>query len=465
MEIELNPSSLLQNSKAAVLDNFYPAVAPDVSNSRISIFGAGYVGCVSAACLSNDGFQVVAVDPDQFKVERLAKGQAPIVEPGLAELLEHGHHTDLLSATQSVADAISNTDISFCCVGTPSLPDGTLNTDYVRQVCEDIGKALKQKSAFHIVVMRSTILPGTMEELVVPTLERVSGKTAGRDFGVAYYPEFLREGTAIADYYRPGAIVFGQYDNDNRSIEALKALVSHIPVTPHVVAMRCAEIVKYANNCWHAVKISFSNEIGNLCKAKSIDSHVVMDVLCSDTRLNISRAYMKPGFAYGGSCLPKDLRALSALGRMLNVPTPVLDATRIANTGQIEHARSLIDTARQERIGFVGITFKSDTDDLRESPMLELVEGFLGKGKEIAVYDPNVARTANEGRNFLKHIAPLLRGSIQEVLAASSVLVIGNKYPGLKEAIEAAKKPLVVIDLTRIEAPQNRNVIYHGLCW
>ncbi|MDQ0559264.1 GDP-mannose 6-dehydrogenase [Rhizobium mesoamericanum] len=463
MEIDLNSVRLASKSKVAALENYYPTVEP--RPYRVSVFGAGYVGCVSSACLSKDGFAVVAVDPDRFKVEHLARGQAPIVEPGLDELLQIAHTNDLLSATHSAVDAINDTDISFCCVGTPSLPDGTLNTNYVREVCEEIGKALRQKADFHIVVMRSTILPGTMEELVIPTLEKASGKIAGHDFGVAYYPEFLRESTAIADYYKPGAIVFGQYADDTRSIDALKVLVAHIGVTPHVIPMRSAEIVKYANNCWHAVKISFSNEIGNICKAKNIDSHVVMDVLCSDTRLNISRAYMKPGFAYGGSCLPKDLRALTALGRSMNVPTPVLDAARLANAVQIDHARSLIDAASHESIGFIGVTFKADTDDLRESPLLELVEGFLGKGKEVSIFDPHAARDASQGRNYLKHIAPLLHDSIKDVIARSEVIVVGNKYPGLKDAIETAGKLVTVIDLARIEIPENRNVIYHGLCW
>ncbi|WP_431323913.1 nucleotide sugar dehydrogenase [Rhizobium sp. YTU87027] len=463
MEIELNSAHPAAKQKVTVLDDYYPSA--ETGRYRVSVFGAGYVGCVFSACLSKDGFAVIAVDPDRFKVERLAEGEPPIVEPGLDELLHAAHAIDLLSATHSAADAINDTDISFCCVGTPSLPDGTLNTNYVRQVCEDIGKALRHKADFHIVVMRSTILPGTMEELVIPTLEKASGKIAGRDFGIAYYPEFLRESTAIADYYRPGAIVFGQYADDTRSIAALKTLVRHIGVTPHVIPMRSAEIVKYANNCWHAVKISFSNEIGNICKAKNIDSHVVMDVLCSDTRLNISRAYMKPGFAYGGSCLPKDLRALTALGRSMNVPTPILDAARLANTMQIDHARSLVDGASHEAIGFIGVTFKADTDDLRESPLLELVEGFLGKGKDVSIYDPNVARDANQGRNFLKHIAPLLKDTIKDVIARSEVIVVGNKYPGLIDAIETAGKPITVIDLARIEEPENKSVIYHGLCW
>ncbi|RDJ06730.1 nucleotide sugar dehydrogenase [Rhizobium grahamii] len=463
MELDLHSIHHASKQKVALLDTYYPGTG--TRTHRVSVFGAGYVGCVSSACLCNDGFPVVAVDPDPFKVEHLADGQAPIVEPGLDELLQNAHAGDLLNATQSAADAINDTDISFCCVGTPSLPDGTLDTNHVRQVCEDIGKALRHKNDFHIVVMRSTILPGTMEEIVIPTLERASGKVAGRDFGVAYYPEFLRESTAIADYYKPGAIVFGQYADDTRSIDVLRELVGSIGVTPHVIPMRSAEIVKYANNCWHAVKISFSNEIGNICKAKDIDSHVVMDVLCSDTRLNISRAYMKPGFAFGGSCLPKDLRALTALGRSMNVPTPLLDAARLANNVQIDHARSLVDAAPHEKIGFIGVTFKADTDDLRESPLLALVEGFLGKGKEVTIYDPNVARDASQGRNFLKHIAVLLRDGMDEVIASSEVIVVGNKYPGLKDALEAAGMPVTVIDLARIERPENGNITYHGLCW
>lgn len=433
---------------------------------RVSVFGAGYVGCVSAACLSNDGFRVVAVDPDSFKVSCLARGEAPIIEPDLAEFLEKANLNGMLTATTSAEEAVEMTNVSLCCVGTPSLLDGTLNTDYVRQVSFEIGRALRNKSEFHVVVMRSTILPGTMEEVVIPALEEASGKIAGVDFGVAYYPEFLRESSAIADYYRPGAIVFGQYGDDTRSIDVLKAMVAHISVVPHVIPLRSAEIVKYVNNCWHAVKISFANEIGNLCKAKDIDSHVVMDVVCADTRLNISKAYMKPGFAYGGSCLPKDLRALSGFGRRMNVATPMLDAAKAANLVQIDRAKQLISDARKDRIGFIGITFKTDTDDMRESPMLSLVENFIGNGKEVSIFDPNVVRDESEGRTYLRHIAPRVLPSINDVIDNADILVVGHKYAGLTGAIEAAGRPLVVVDLARVEVPnRSGHIVYHGLCW
>jgi len=432
----------------------------------VSVFGAGYVGCVSAACLSNDGFRVVAVDSDQFKVSRLAAGEAPIVEPHLDEFLHKAHVNGMLTATMSAEDAVLLTNVSFCCVGTPSLLDGTLNTTYVRQVSRDIGAALKRKTDFHVVVMRSTILPGTMEDIVIPALEEASGKVAGEDFGVAYYPEFLRESSAVADYYKPGAIVFGQYKDDTRSIDVLRSLVAHIGVAPHVIPMRSAEIVKYVNNCWHAVKVSFANEVGNLCKAKEIDSHIVMDVVCADTRLNVSRAYMRPGFAYGGSCLPKDLRALSALGRRMNVPTPMLDAARAANHVQIDKARQLISDVDKDNIGFIGITFKTDTDDLRESPMLSLVESFIGSGKEVWIYDPNVVTEESRGRNYLKHIAPRVRAHFDEVIKNADVIVVGHQYPGLRDALEDAGKPLVVVDLARVEVPKGKSdLTYHGLCW
>lgn len=434
-------------------------------NLSISVVGAGYVGCVSAACLCNDGFNVVAVDVNQHTVDCLASGKSPIIEPGLDELIAAGHEKGMLKASTDLTAAVHATNMTFCCVGTPSLANGTLNTSYVKQVAEQIGKVLRDKDDFHVVVMRSTILPGTMEEVVLPALIEYSGKVPGVDFGVAYYPEFLRESTAIDDYYNPGAIVFGQYADDTRSIAALKSLVSHIAVMPHVIPMRSGEIVKYANNCWHAVKISFANEIGNICKSKDIDSHDVLEVLCSDTRLNISRAYMKPGFAFGGSCLPKDLRALTGFGRLNNVPTPMLDAAYHANVLQIDRAKKLVNNAGKNSLGFMGVTFKENTDDLRESPMVELVETFLGKGKAISIYDPNVVKSESGGRNYLKHIAPLVRDTIDDVVTRSEIVVIGNKYPGLAESIASTNKELTVIDLARVPVRPAANLTYHGLCW
>ncbi|WP_417691901.1 nucleotide sugar dehydrogenase [Roseibium sp.] len=431
----------------------------------VSVFGAGYVGCVSAACLSNDGFKVVAVDPNAHMIRCITNGTSPIIEPGLTEMIEAAHKRGALSATHNVADAISRTNVSFCCVGTPSLPNGTLNTSYVKTVAEQIGAALRDKDDFHVVVMRSTILPGTMDEVVLPSLVEASGKTPGVDFGVAYYPEFLRESTAIEDYYEPGAIVFGQYGDDFRSIEVLKALVSHIPVEPHVITMKSAEIVKYANNCWHAVKISFANEIGNLCKAKDIDSHEVMKVVCADRRLNISPAYMRPGFAFGGSCLPKDLRALTGFGRLNNVNTPMLDAAYRANRIQIDRAKAIIEASGKSRIGFLGVTFKENTDDLRESPLLELVETFMGKGREICIYDPNMVVEDDGGRNYVKHLSCCVVPTVQELFAKSDIVVIGNKYAGVEDVLEQEDRELEMLDLARIQVRGKENLVYHGICW
>ncbi|RYE87713.1 MAG: UDP-glucose/GDP-mannose dehydrogenase family protein [Hyphomicrobiales bacterium] len=431
----------------------------------ISVFGAGYVGCVSAACLVQDGYQVIAVDPDTHKIESLAKGIAPIYEPGLDQLIAAGHQSGALSATPDYVAAVMASDVSFCCPGTPSREDGSLDTKYVQTVSEQIGQALKQKDDFHVVVMRSTILPGTVESIVIPALEKFSGKKAGVDFGVAYYPEFLREGTAVADYYSPGAIVFGELEGDVRSIETLKSLCAHIPVEPHVIPIRSAEMIKYANNCWHAVKIGFANEIGNLCKSVGIDSHVVMDVVCADTRLNISSAYLKPGYAFGGSCLPKDLRALRSFGRVHNTPTPMLEATIAGNAYQIEKAYRLIRRTGKRKVGLLGITFKSDTDDLRESPYLALAERLLGSGYDLSIYDQNVSAMENGGRNFVPHLAPFIRSSAGEVIDAADTVVIGNKDEDHSVAFQSFKGSKVVVDLARLPDAQREGIEYIGLSW
>jgi len=435
--------------------------------TTISVFGAGYVGCVSAACLVQDGHKVIAVDPDTRKIDALAQGVAPIYEPGLDELIAAGHESGALTASGDFVAAVLESDVSFCCPGTPSREDGSLDTRYVQTVSEQIGQALKQKDDFHVVVMRSTILPGTVESIVIPALEKFSGKKAGVDFGVAYYPEFLREGTAIADYYSPGAIVFGELEGDTRSIETLKALCAHIAVEPHVIPIRSAEIVKYANNCWHAVKIGFANEIGNLCASVGIDSHVVMDVVCADTRLNISKAYLKPGYAFGGSCLPKDLRALRSFGRAHNTPTPMLDATMAGNDYQIEKAYKLIRRTGKRKVGLLGITFKSDTDDLRESPYLALAERLLGSGYDLSIYDQNISSSEDGGRSFVAHLAPYIRPTASEVLDAADTIVIGNRDDEHSSAFQSYEGDgtKVVVDLARLPDAKRDGIEYIGLSW
>jgi GDP-mannose 6-dehydrogenase len=424
---------------------------------RVSIFGAGYVGCVSAACLVGDGFSVILVDPDTRKIAMIADGKSPIYEPGLDAIISRGAASGELQATSDYELAVRETDISLCCPGTPSRDDGSLEINFVETVAVQIGSALKHKKEFHTVVVRSTILPGTVENIVIPALEKHSGKEAGVGFGVAYYPEFLREGTAIADYKQPGAIVFGQYKNDVRSIEQLRALCATIPVKPRVIPLRSAEIVKYTNNCWHAVKISFSNEIGNLCKSANIDSHEVMDVLCSDTRLNISKAYMKPGFAFGGSCLPKDLRALRHFGKMANVATPVLNAAVEANEHQLNRAIQLVKNAGNRKIGILGITFKADTDDLRESPM--------GTGYELAIYDPNVSAKNVGGRNYISHLAGFMKSTAGEVVSSSDTIVIGNNAKQNQSALLDAKRGKKIIDLVRVTMTMPKELHYEGLVW
>ena len=362
------------------------AVAESATKFKISIFGIGYVGTVSAACLARDGHDVVAVDVNQGKVNTINEGLSPIVEPRLGESIQAAIRADRLRATTDPSAAILSTDISLICVGTPAQDNGSLDTAFVSRVAQEIGESLRNSTNYHSVVMRSTMLPGTMEKVIIPILERFSGKRAGQDFGIAYFPEFLREGIAIGDYDNPGAIVLGVED-DPRTLQRLMQIHAKFSVAPQVMSIRAAEAVKYANNAWHATKISFANELGLLCKAMDVDSHEVMKALVSDTKLNISPAYLKPGFAFGGSCLPKDVSALRHTGKMADVDTPLLDGVLQANENQIRSAFRLIAATEKRKIGLVGLSFKPDTDDLRYSPMLEIAERLIGRGYELAIYD------------------------------------------------------------------------------
>jgi GDP-mannose 6-dehydrogenase len=438
---------------------------------RVSVFGIGYVGAVSAGCLAKDGHEVVAVDPNAAKVATLNGGRSPIVEPGLDVVIAEQVAAGRLRAVADPATAIGQTDLSFVCVGTPSRFNGSLDTGYVLRAAEEIGSALKAKAAYHTVVVRSTILPGTMEGTIIPALARASGKTPGAGFGVAYYPEFLRESTAIRDYYDPGAIVFGAFDDDREAIDRLTELSAHLPVAPQIVPIRTAEAIKYANNCWHAVKISFANEMGNIFKASGIDSHLVMDILCSDTRLNISRAYMKPGFAFGGSCLPKDLRALRFRARELDVPTPVLDSTLLANEYQLRRAYDMVAELGIRRVGLVGLSFKSDTDDLRESPLVELAERMHGKGYDLRIYDPSVSYGALVGANLhyarshIPHLSTLLADDVETVCEHAEVLVVGCQGAAARKALELCRGKIPVVDLVRVDAASRADGRYDGICW
>ena len=437
---------------------------------KICVFGIGYVGTVSAACLARDGHDVVAVDINQDKVDILNQGLSPIVEPRLNESIRAVVRAGRLKATTDALAAVSSTDISLVCVGTPSQENGSLETSFVSRVAQEIGESIGKSTNFHSVVMRSTMLPGTMEEIIIPILERASGKRAGRDFGVAYLPEFLREGTAIADYDNPGTIVFG-VDDDPRTLRRLMEIHAKFSVAPQVMSIRGAEAVKYANNAWHATKISFANEMGLLCKAMGVDSHEVMNVLVSDTKLNISPAYLKPGFAFGGSCLPKDLSALRYAGRAVDIETPLLDAVLEANENQIRSAFRLVAATGKRRIGLVGLSFKPDTDDLRYSPMLEIAERLIGRGYELAIYDSNIRLSRLTGVNKdhltrrLPHITCLLRETMSDLVDFAEVLVVGNRKEFLKNSLPMIGHDKVIIDLVRIRPEKQTGSNYRGICW
>ncbi len=434
---------------------------------RLSVFGLGYVGCVSAACFAREGHEVIGVDVSRTKVDLTNSGRAPIVEEGINELTNEMVASKRLRATDDVREAIKHSEVSLVCVGTPSQSNGSLDLTYVVRVCEQIGECLKEKSERHTIVIRSTMLPGTIEGTVVPTLEKFSGKKAGQDFGVCINPEFLREGTSIKDFYAPPFTLIGA--DDDRTAKSAAKLYEKIDAPLHVISVRAAEMVKYACNCFHGLKVAFANEIGNIAKELKIDSHDVMRVFCEDTKLNLSPYYLKPGFAFGGSCLPKDLRALAYKAKDLDVQTPVLAAVLQSNRLQIERAIEMVLQTGKKRIGVLGFAFKAGTDDLRESPMVTLIETLIGKGMSLAIYDRDVslARLFGANKQYIEreipHIAQLMRESIADVLAASEVLVIGNKAAEFT-AIEEQATNHIIIDLVRINS-RRTGENYQGICW
>jgi GDP-mannose 6-dehydrogenase len=421
---------------------------------RISIFGLGYVGSVMAACLARNGHEVIGVDPDLGKVDLINAGLSPILESGLPELISACKNNEKLKATDQAAYAIQNSDLSFICVGTPSWPNGSFNLDYVQRACEQIGRALATTGHFHIVTARSTMLSGTVRSLVIPTLERCSGKIAGRDFGVCVNPEFLREGCAIHDYDNPPKTVVG--GTDSTSVGGLRTLYATLTAPFIEAPIEVAEAVKYTDNAWHAVKVNFANEIGAICEASGVDGQAVMDIFCQDRKLNISSVYFRPGLAFGGSCLPKDVRALTYFARMHDVDLPMLNHLLVANERQIERALAKIESHNQRRIGIMGLSFKAGTDDLRESPMVKVVERLYGRGYDIRIYDPYVSLASLRGANrgyiagTIPHIHKMLTTHPEEFLAHSQVLVIGNESAGFKELIQSVGPDLPIVDLVNL---------------
>lgn len=435
---------------------------------RISIFGLGYVGVVSAGCLANDGHEVVGVDPNHVKVDLINKGVTPIIEKDIGEMIEKSVKEGGLRATSSVSEAVLATDVSLVCVGTPSQLNGNLDLSYVRRVCEEIGAAIREKPTFHVVVARSTMLPGSMRNVVIPTLEQASGKKAGVDFGVCNNPEFLREGSAVYDYYHPPKTVIGE--TDAKAGQALVDLYSKMDAPLVRTDVETAEMVKYADNNWHALKVAFANEIGNICKAVGIDGHKVMEIFCQDTKLNLSSYYMKPGFAFGGSCLPKDVRALTYKARSLDVDVPVLNAILPSNDRQIQKAIDMIVNKGHRKIGVLGFAFKAGTDDLRESPMVDVIEHLIGKGYDLRVYDRNVNLAALTGANrdyilnHIPHISRLMVGSVKEVTDFAETIVIGNGASEFRDVPESLRPAQHVVDFVRI-AKRSSDAQYDGICW
>ena len=437
---------------------------------RVSVFGLGYVGCVSAAAFADDGHDVVGVDVVPDKVSAINEGRSPIVEPGLADLLQRGVQEGRLRATSCTEDAVRSTDLSLICVGTPSRKNGSLDLTYLTRVCSEIGEALRGKDDYHVVVVRSTVLPGTTHSVVIPALEAASGKKYGEGFGVSVNPEFLREGTAIRDFKQPPLTLVGH--NHASDAAPTKALYQNIDAPLFSASIRVAEMIKYTSNAWHAVKVVFANEIGNLCKRVDVDSHEVMDIFCQDNKLNLSPYYLKPGFAFGGSCLPKDVRALQYRAKEVDLEMPLIGSVLNSNQLQVQHAIDRIVDSGKKKIGLLGFSFKAGTDDLRESPMVILAEALLGKGFQLCIYDRNVslARLMGANKQYINeqipHLSQHLCESIDDVIDRSELIVIGNAAPEFSDAITRCRPDQVVVDLVRIPLDFSKvRAQYDGICW
>jgi GDP-mannose 6-dehydrogenase len=441
---------------------------------KIAVFGLGYVGVVSAACLARDGHAVVGVDPNALKVDFVRQGKSPIVEPGLDELIAAAVTAGRLVAGSDVVAAVAQCEVLMVCVGTPGQPNGSLDLSYVRRVVQQIGEQLAGATAYKVVVIRSTLLPGSMQSVVIPALEESSQRQAGKDFGVCINPEFLREGSAISDYDHPPKTVIGA--SDERAAARVRELYAGLSAPLILTNLRTAEMVKYIDNSWHALKVSFANEVGRLCKAMSIDARLAMRLFCMDTKLNISSAYLRPGFAFGGSCLPKDVRALTYQGRLLDVDTPVLSSILSSNQLHIAHALAMIRATGRRRVGLLGLSFKEGTDDLRESPIVTLAEQLIGKGYELTVYDQNVRLASLVGANreyilnHIPHIGRLMVDRPELLLEQADVVVVASvdrEFAPLLERLTAGK---CVIDLvgawSTAEGPGTAGMeAYDGIAW
>jgi len=436
----------------------------------ISVFGMGYVGSVTAACFAHVGHKVIGVDVSPLKVEMMAAGRTPIVEARMSELVEEGHRAGLLHATTNAEEAVCNSEISFVCVGTPSMRSGKLDLGYVERVVHEIGLALKQKKSHHVIVLRSTVLPGTTESLVIPTLEKASGRQAGKDFAVCYNPEFMREGSAVADFLQPPYTVLGAQDAEH--LNSVRQLYKMVPGPVFETRIPVAEMVKYVCNAFHAVKIGFANEIGTLCKSLAVDTEAVTKIYTSDTKLNISPAYLSPGFAFGGSCLPKDLRAISHRAKELDVSLPLLESILPSNVLHIDRAVEAVLRTNKRKIAFLGLSFKPGTDDLRESPQVQMIKRLLGEGCQVRVWDRDVSlgRLAGSNRQYIEevipHIGSLLSSELESVVQSGEVVIIATKIDK-EQLARCLGRDQIVIDLVNLAAASRPagGSSYQGICW
>jgi GDP-mannose 6-dehydrogenase len=417
------------------------------------------------------GHHVIGVDVSAGKIEILAAGRSPIVEAGLSELISEAKQCGRLQATADAREAVEKSEVSFICVGTPSLKNGKLNLDHVENVASEIGSALRQKSSFHVVVLRSTVLPGTTESLLIPTLEKSSGKTVGKEFTVYYNPEFMREGSAVADFLQPPYTIAGGTPCAN--MDFIKQIYGGISGQFFETSISVAEMVKYVSNMYHAVKVGFANEVGTLCKHLGVDTHAVTKIFTSDAKLNISPAYLSPGFAFGGSCLPKDLRAITYRAKQLDLRLPLLEALMPSNTEHVKRATDAIMSIGKRKIVMLGLSFKAGTDDLRESPQVLLIKQLLGEGCQVRVWDPNVslARLAGSNRHYIEevipHIGSLLLPDLEEVVGWGDIVVVSSKTVSGQMLSNLLRPDQTVIDFVNLDAQQRprKAADYQGICW
>jgi GDP-mannose 6-dehydrogenase len=435
---------------------------------KISVIGMGYVGSVTAAALSRRGNDVIGVDINPQKVRSINRGEAPVLEKGLSEIVAERVRDGNLRATANGAEAVKETDVSLICVSTPARKNGSFDYSHLLSAVREVGEGIKQKNDSHVVAIRSTLLPGTTETMVIPELEKTSGKKAGADFSVHANPEFLREGSALYDFDNPPFVVIG--DPAHHDGKVLEKLYENTGPIFHTT-IKTAETLKYVCNTFHALKITFANEVGNICQALGVDSHAVMELFCRDTKLNISPAYLKPGFAFGGSCLPKDIRALLYQAKTLDVEAPVLSAILQSNQLQVQRALDFVLDSGTKKVGLLGLTFKAGTDDLRESPLVTLCETLIGKGFDLSIYDPNLVLSNLVGANKayieeqIPHIGRLLCGSFDELIAKNEVIILGNRYDELRSRLLSVNGRLRVLDLVHVFDKDKAPASFHGICW